>query len=71
MRAFTDVEASGSWFRTAMNRDVSTVKPRYSTFQGTGQNYTVNQVFYYCQHMNNYENNFQDQNSNALLAESG
>ena len=46
-----------------------TVKPRYSVFQGTGQNYTVNRGFHYCQHTNNYENTCWDQNLYALLAE--
>ena len=47
----------------------NTVKPRYSEFQGTGQNYVLNRGFHYCQHENNYENTSQDQNLHALLAE--
>ena len=46
------------------------VKPRYSAFQGTGRNYTLNQDFYNCQHVDNYENTSWDQNLYALLAES-
>ena len=48
---------------------VYTVKPRYSVFQGTGQNYTLNLGFHYCQHINYYENAFWDQNLYTLLAE--
>ena len=39
-----------------------TVKPRYSAFQGTGQNYALKQGIHYCQHVNNYENTSWDQN---------
>ena len=39
-----------------------TVKPRYSTFQGSGQNYALNRGFHYCQHMNKYESTSWDQN---------
>ena len=45
-----------------------TVKPRYSVFQGTGQNYALKQGSLYCQHINNYENTLWDQNLYALLA---
>ena len=31
--------------------DSYTVKPRYSAFQGTDQNYALYQSFYYCQHI--------------------
>ena len=47
----------------------STVKPRYSTFQGIGQNHALNQGFYYCQHVNNYESTSWDQNFHVLLVE--
>ena len=46
-----------------------TVKPYYSTFQGTGQSYTLHGGFHCCQHMNNCENASWDQNLYALLAE--
>ena len=32
---------------------LSTVRPRYSAFQGTGQKYALYQGFHYYQHMNN------------------
>ena len=46
-----------------------TVKPRYSAFEETGQNYALYQGFNYCQYINNYENAAWDQNMYALLAE--
>ena len=46
-----------------------TVKPHYSVFQGTGQNYALYQDFLYCQHINNYETTSWDQNCYALLTE--
>ena len=48
---------------------ITTVEPRYSEFQGTGQNYALNQGFHYCQHINNYENASWDKNLHTLLAE--
>ena len=48
---------------------LSTVKPRYSAVQGTGQNCALNRGFHYCQFVNNYENTSWDQNLYALLAE--
>ena len=48
---------------------VYTVKPRYSAFQGTGQNYALNRGFHYCQHINNYENTYWNKNLYALLPE--
>ena len=47
----------------------TTVKPRYSVFQGTGQNHALYQGSFYCQHTNNYENTSWNQNLYALLAE--
>ena len=38
----------------------STVEPRYSAFQGTGQNYTLYRGFHYCQYIDNYKNTFWD-----------
>ena len=35
---------------------IDTVKPRYSVFQGTGQNYALYRGSLYCQYINNYEN---------------
>ena len=46
-----------------------TVKPRYSAFQGTGQNNTLYRGFFYCQHIDNYENTYWDQIPYTLLAE--
>ena len=46
-----------------------TVKPRYSVFQGPGQNYALNQGFFHCQRTNNYENTSWEKNLYALLAE--
>ena len=37
---------------------VSTVKPRYSVFQGISQNYILYRSSFYCQYINNYENTF-------------
>ena len=69
-----------TWFCPIVRRQVEvrlremrlkpcTVKPRYSAFQGTGQNYALYQGFHYCQYINNYENASWDQNLYALLAE--
>ena len=35
---------------------LSTVRPRYSAFQGTGHKYALYQGFHYYQLINNYEN---------------
>ena len=44
-----------------------TVKPRYSVFQGTAQNYALYQGSLYRQHKNNYENTSKDQNLYTLF----
>ena len=46
----------------------TSVEPRYSASQGTGQNCALKRGFHYCQHMNNFENAFWDQNLYPLLA---
>ena len=47
----------------------STVKPRYSAFQETGQNSALNRGFHYCQHVNIYEITARVKNFYTLLAE--
>ena len=48
---------------------INTVKPRYSAFQGTGQNHALYRGFHYCLHINNCENTSWEQNLYALLVE--
>ena len=42
--------------RTRPLIEISTVKPRYSALQGTGQNYALFRGSLYCQYINNSEN---------------
>ena len=53
------------------NNKSSTVKPRYSVFQGTDQNCALHQGSLYCRHIHvdNYENTSWNQDLYALLAE--
>ena len=46
----------------------NTVEPRFSAFQGTGQNYALYQGFHYCLYINNCEEASWDQNFYTLLA---
>ena len=55
------ISAKSKQYQQQQQKQGSTVKPRYSAFQGTSKIYALNWNFHNCQHVYNYKNISLDQ----------